>query len=227
MTTEKKEFWKKYKRQYNQPLDPIDRLSELIYGVIMTLTFTCTISLATAGQQEIKTALWAALGCNTAWGIIDALVILMGNIFDRGKRFKLLSSLHKANDTQSANAILKEAFPPIVAEIIKPNQLDNIRKNLLELPEPPKKAFVNIYDIKNAIIVFLLVVISTFPVAFPFIIISEPIVAHRLSNAVALLLLFSFGFFLGRKTYYNPTIMGLGFMILGGLLVLMTIALGG
>jgi hypothetical protein len=47
-------------------LDPIERVSEIIFGLIMALSFTGAVSAATAGREEIRTVLFAALGCNLA-----------------------------------------------------------------------------------------------------------------------------------------------------------------
>ena len=47
-------------------LNPVDRISEVLFGTIMVLTFTGAISVATDGRQEIRELLWAALGCNVA-----------------------------------------------------------------------------------------------------------------------------------------------------------------
>jgi hypothetical protein len=46
-------------------LDPIERVTEVIVGVLMALTFTGSFSVASHGQ-EVRTMMWAALGCNLA-----------------------------------------------------------------------------------------------------------------------------------------------------------------
>ena len=60
-------------------LDPMDRISEVLFGIIMALTFTLTLGVVTADSIQVRTMLLAALGCNLAWGIIDAGVFLMRN----------------------------------------------------------------------------------------------------------------------------------------------------
>ena len=64
-------------------LDPVDRVSEILFGLIMVLTSTNTLSVATAGRAEISTMILGALGCNLAWGIIDAALDLIGCIEER------------------------------------------------------------------------------------------------------------------------------------------------
>ena len=59
-------------------LEPYDRISEVLFGVIMVLTCTGSLSVAGADRAEVRTMLIGALGCNLAWGIIDAALYLMG-----------------------------------------------------------------------------------------------------------------------------------------------------
>src|SRR5262245_28378312 len=61
-----------------RPLEPIDRISEVLFGLIMVLTFTGSLSVAEAGHEDIRTMLIGALGCNLAWGVIDGILYLMG-----------------------------------------------------------------------------------------------------------------------------------------------------
>lgn len=49
-------------------LDPIERVSEVIFGLLMAMTFIGALSVATAGREEIRTMMITALGCNLAWG---------------------------------------------------------------------------------------------------------------------------------------------------------------
>ena len=43
----------------------------------MVLTFTGALSVAEAGRADVREMLIGALGCNLAWGIIDAVFYLM------------------------------------------------------------------------------------------------------------------------------------------------------
>src|SRR5262249_61934908 len=61
-------------------LEPMERIAEILFGVIMTLTFTCTLAVETADRLQVRTMLIGALGCNLAWGIIDAGVYLITRI---------------------------------------------------------------------------------------------------------------------------------------------------
>ena len=72
----------------NPVLDPADRIAEVLFGLIMVLTFTGSLSIAEAGRQDIRAMLIGALGCNTTWGIIDAVLYLMGSFAEKGRNLK-------------------------------------------------------------------------------------------------------------------------------------------
>ena len=67
-------------------LEPIERVSEVLFGLIMVLTFTGSLSVAEAGREDVRTMLIGALGCNLAWGIIDAAAVPDGQPRRKGAR---------------------------------------------------------------------------------------------------------------------------------------------
>ncbi len=87
-------------------LDPIDRVSEILFGLIMVLTFTGTLSVAEAGREDVQVMLIGALGCNLAWGIIDAVFYLMGCLADRGRGIISLKALRQAADPRQAHRLI-------------------------------------------------------------------------------------------------------------------------
>jgi hypothetical protein len=208
-------------------LDPIDRVSEILFGLIMVLTFTGSLSVAESGREDVRIMLVGALGCNLAWGIIDAVFYLMGCLADRGRSIIALKALRETADPQRAHRLIAGALPPMIAAVLKPAEFEEIRTRLTQLPEPPKRARLRKEDWWGAGGVFLLVFLATFPVAIPFILFSDTMHALRFSNAVAIVLLFLMGYTFGRLTERNAWAVGLFMVLFGILLVAMTIALGG
>src|SRR5262245_45774036 len=208
-------------------LEPVDRVSEILFGLIMVLTITGSLSVATTGHAEVREMLIAALGCNVAWGIIDALLYLLGSLAEKGRGLTTLLAVRRAADPQEAHRLIAGALPPLVASALEPAQLEAVRARLLQLPEPPDRPRLEWEDWRGGIAVCLLVVLSTIPVVLPFVFMGEAQRALRLSNAIAIAMLFLCGYTVGRLTRYPPWGTGLGMVVLGGLLVAMTMALGG
>ena len=66
-------------------LDPIDRVSEVIFGVLMAMTFIGAVNVAEAGNGEVRKVLIAALGCNIAWGLTDGIMYLVAMLTERSR----------------------------------------------------------------------------------------------------------------------------------------------
>jgi VIT1/CCC1 family predicted Fe2+/Mn2+ transporter len=208
-------------------LDPIDRVSEIIFGLLMALTFTGTISAATAGREEVRTVMFAALGCNLAWGMVDAVMYLIRTLTERARNLTLLRRVRSSATPQDAHALIARELPGRLGSEISTEGLESIRQRLLARSEPPLRARLGWDDFASALGVFLLVVLATFPVVIPFIFIHETALAMRISNAIALVILFAAGHALGRHAGATPWRTGLAMIAIGVALVVATIALGG
>jgi len=208
-------------------LEPVERVSEVLFGLIMVLTFTGSLSIAEAGRDDIRTMLIGALGCNLAWGIIDGVLYLMGCLAEKGRNLMTYQAVRKATDPQKAQRLIAGALPPLVASILRPTELETLRLRLQELPEPPARARLGKSDWMGALGVFLLVFLSTFPVAVPFLFMQKAALAMRASNAIAVAMLFITGMAYGRCVGRSPWLFGVSMVFLGVVLVGLTMALGG
>jgi hypothetical protein len=208
-------------------LEPHERISEVLFGLIMVLTFTGSLSVAEAGRDDVRTMLIGALGCNLAWGIIDAVLYLMGSLAEKGRNLMTFHAVLQATDPQKAQRLIADALPAVIASVLQPAELEAMHQRLKQLPEPPGHARLRKDDWLGGLGVFLLVFVSTFPVAIPFIFMHNAGPALRLSNLIAIVLLFILGYAFGRCAGRNPWVMGISMVVLGAILVGLTMALGG
>jgi hypothetical protein len=208
-------------------LEPIDRVSEVLFGLIMVLTFTGSLSVAEAGREDVRVMLVGALGCNLAWGLIDAILYLMACLAEKGRNLATFRAVRRASVASDGRRLVAAALPPLVASLLKPEELEELRARVMQLPEPRGADELEKRDYLGALAVFLLVFLSTFPVAIPFIMMDDARTALRISNAIAIGLLFVTGFAFGRMTGRSPFWVGCGMVVLGLVLVGLTMALGG
>jgi len=208
-------------------LEPNERIAEVLFGLIMVLTFTGSLSIAESGREDIRTMLIGALGCNLAWGIIDGIFYLMGCLSEQGRGIRSWRALHKATTPEAAQQVIAAALPPMVAATLSPADYEAMRRKLVNLPEPPARPKLSKREWLGALAVLLWVFITTFPVAIPFIFMDDVARAMRVSNAIAIGLLFLSGYAFGRIAEYRPWLTGLAMVVLGSALVGITIALGG
>jgi len=208
-------------------LEPGERIAEVLFGLIMVLSFTGSLSVAEAGREDVRTMLIGALGCNIAWGIIDGILYLMDCLSERGRDIRALQGARNAAVPAEAHRIIAEALPPLVAATLGPAEYETVRQKLVLLPAPPSRPWLSKADWLGGLAVFLWVFVTTFPVAIPFIFMSDVGLAMRVSNGIAVALLVVAGYAFGRITNYHPWLTGLAMVVLGGALVAATIALGG
>lgn len=208
-------------------LDPVDRVTEVLFGLIMVLTSTNTLSVATAGGAEIGTMIIGALGCNLAWGIIDAALYVMGCLNERGRELLMLRAVRQPVSPEEAGRLIAENLPESLASVLSPNDAEAMRQKLVRLPEPPPRPGLTRDDARSAAGICLLVFVSTFPVVIPFLFIGEVRPALRLSNAVAIAMMFACGYVFARYTGLRGWPTGLLMVAIGCAMVGVAIVLGG
>ena len=207
-------------------LDPIDRISEILFGLIMAVTIVGSISIATAGREDMRSITIAALGCNLAWGLVDAVMYLIRTATERSRNHVLSQQIVSA-DVATAHRLIVETLPEHVAAITGPEEIEGMRRRLLGL-EAGERATLRPRDYLEAFGIFLLVVIATFPVVLPFLLMSDAARALRTSHAITLGMLFVAGFALGRHAgHAKPLRTGVSMAVFGALLIGAVTALGG
>jgi VIT1/CCC1 family predicted Fe2+/Mn2+ transporter len=208
-------------------LSPVDRVSELMFGLFMALTFVGAVSVAESGREEVRKVLVAAIGCNLAWGLADAVMYLVRTVTERGKSLTLVRSVRGAADAGVGRRLIESALSRYVAGLVSEAETEAIRERIVALSWVPQRPTLNGSDLLAALAIFLIVVASTFPVVLPFVVIEEVGTAKAVSRAVALVMLFFGGLALGRYAGYGTWRVGFMMVGIGTALVTAIMALGG
>ncbi|MDH5207621.1 MAG: hypothetical protein OEW34_03205 [Burkholderiaceae bacterium] len=208
-------------------LSPVDRVSELLFGLFMALTFVGAVSAADSGGEEIRAMFVAALGCNLAWGLVDAVMYLVRTVTDRGKSLTLVRSVRAAPDAETGRKVIACSLSRVMAGLVSPAEIEAIRGRIVALASVPERPTLKRDDLLAAAAIFLIVVASTFPVVLPFMLLDDVGMAKVVSRALALAMLFFGGLALGRYAGYGSWKVGLMMVGLGTALVIAINALGG
>jgi len=208
-------------------LEPMERISEVLFGLIMVLTYTGTLGVVTADRMQIKTMLIGALGCNLAWGIIDAGMYLMSRLHEQGRNVLILRSVRDSANSEVAQSAIANALPPLLSSVLPREQLEIMRLKLCQLPGPPAYPVLTKKDGLGAIAVCLLVFLSTFPVTLPFLLLNDARFALRVSNAIAIAMMFMCGYFFAHYAGLPRWATSAISVAIGCVLVFIAIALGG
>jgi hypothetical protein len=205
-------------------LSPYDRASEILFGLIMALTLTGALNVAQATERETRALFAATLACNVAWGLVDAVMYALNQALGRARRFLLAGELRRGADPAQ---VFAEEVPGPLLEALRPADLERLRKKVLADPAFPAPPGLRWEDVLGALAVFLLVVVSTFPVALPFLLLDDAGLAMKVSRGLGLVLLFLSGYAVGRYSGLSPVRVGLAMLGVGAVLVAVVTALGG
>jgi hypothetical protein len=217
-------------RLIDRYLDPSESLLEILFGLVMALTMTAGARLLANPDTVDPVELVAALvGCNIAWGVIDAVFYLMGSLFNRNRRVRFVQRLQATTSDDQAIALIREEFalegePPTRAEdraAFHRSLLDLLRNAGAERAHFRREEFV------AATIIMVLVSATALPGLLPLLLMDHTDTALRAANALQVVLLFVIGFrwarYTGTPGWRGALIVGL----LGVALVLVAVALGG
>ena len=120
-------------------LSVVDRVSEMLFGLFMALTFVGAVSVADAGREQLREMFVAALGCNLAWGLVDAVMYLVRTLSERAKTFTLVQSVRSAADPEQGRRLIEQSLSRGVARLFAPAELEAIRGRILSLTDLPDR----------------------------------------------------------------------------------------
>jgi hypothetical protein len=210
-------------------LDPSEILGEILFGLIMVLTFTLGAGIVIQeGDGATKEMLIAVLGCNIAWGIIDAGMYLMTCVFERSRNRRLWRAVKASTSEAQALAIVDAWLQPQLGGVTSESTLKDVSVDVLGhlRRREPDAASITREDRYGAIASFWLVFLSTIPAVLPFLIFDSRHLALRVSNGLLLSMLFLVGYQWSRHTNGRPWLVGLGMLACGCALVAVAMAFG-
>jgi len=207
-------------------LDPVDRLSEVMFGLLMTLTFTGTAAVTLGEGGTVEGILLAALGCNIAWGIVDGVMYLLRTVTGRRRTIGLIGDL-KTGDTAERSDAVRDLFADSHSDKLTEDEAQAVARWVLRVSQGVEPVVLRREDFRAALLVFLLVVLSTLPPVVPFMVMEDVSAAMRVSNAIAVGMLVLIGWQLDQYIEHGSRLMRFLVPFIGVLLVATTIALGG
>jgi hypothetical protein len=212
-------------------VDPATSLGEILFGLIMTLTFTlgAGIIIEDEGREGAKQLLIAVIGCNIAWGIIDGALYLVGQLFDRGRLRRVGRLIRQAPTRTRAESLVATELDDLLVDVTTDGERVDLYRRIVDNlhAKPPAPNAVTKADMAGALTSCLLVIVTSVPAAIPFLLFDDARFALRVSNAILVGLLFFTGYSWARYTLSKPWLVGFGFLFGGIALVVAAIALGG
>jgi hypothetical protein len=218
-------------------LDPIDGLAEVIYTVLIVLTFTLAYGALRIGDgsqslsaMHVNELLLGALGCAIAWGLIDGVMYVLLEVLQRGERHRLLAQIQAAPSEQAAVTVIADeldyVLEPIADEQARQALYRDVYARLHNSAARPvgfKRA-----DLVGALSCVLVACLAALPSLLPLLLLRDNYaLAVRASNIVSFAVLFAAGYSWGNYTGANPWKTGLLLAAVAALMVAIALPLGG
>ena len=118
-------------------LSPVDRVSEMLFGLFMALTFVGAMSVAESGREQVRDMFIAALGCNLAWGLVDAMMYLVRTVTDRGRSLTLVRSVRGAPDAETGRGFIEQSLSRPLAGLVSSAEIEAMRRRIVALSSVP------------------------------------------------------------------------------------------
>ena len=210
-------------------MDPSDRLDELLNGLIMALSITLGVGLATDESGSTLQVALTILGCNLASGLIDGGMYIGSQLYDRGREARLIKALSSSNNDAERMATvghdLDNELPAVISD-------DERRSLYLDISSRLRgasvaKTRVVAEDVYGGLVQLWLMALASVPAVVPFLCSTDRFVAARVSNGLVLLALFGVGYWFGRTSNASPWAVGLSTTVFGLIMVVIVMLLGG
>jgi hypothetical protein len=208
-------------------LSPVERVSELCFGLFMAITFTGAMSVITPGGGEVRAMVVAAFGCNIAWGLVDAVMYLVRTLTERGRTLGLALAVRAAADAETGRRHVQRALSSVASRLVTDAEVEAVRARIVAMPALPERPHLHRRDALAAVLIFFIVLGSTVPIVLPFAFTSDVGMAKNGSRLVALAMLFIAGRSLGRFAGSGGLRTGFSMMGLGAAVIVAIMAFGG
>jgi VIT1/CCC1 family predicted Fe2+/Mn2+ transporter len=200
-------------------LDPASHMGEILFGLIMTLTFTLAagIVIQDEGREGAREMLIGILGCNLAWGIIDGVLYVLGRAFERGRIRRIGFHVRAATSDEAARGMvaaeLDETLEPMADEPARRGFYDAVVQRVRSGTSMPNT--IRKEDVLGGLAAGWVVFACSFPAVLPFLFLDDPRLALRVSNVILIGLLFFVGWRAALHTLARPWLAGLTLMMGG------------
>jgi VIT1/CCC1 family predicted Fe2+/Mn2+ transporter len=219
-------------------LDPIDRLSETIFAILIVLLFTVGFRIYMLGNDPshavsadfLTELLIAAFGAAVAWGMVDGLFYALFSMFGRGEKHRLLMRIQTATTEEEGIEAIAEELDFILEPIAPLEKRQLLYADVLEHlhDSDPQPVTLKREDVTGALACVLVAIVAVLPSLTPLLLLRNyGVLALRVSNVVSFGVLFYSGYQWGKYSGSNPWKIGLLLVAFSAIIVLVAIPFGG
>lgn len=217
-----------FPRFVHRHLDAAGRLGEILFGLIMALGIIGAVRLGVEDLSN-RSMFIAILGCNLAWAVVDGVMYVLVELFERGRRYRVAHRIQSLSGDEKALELVQRELGERLAPLVSPEVLKEVYADVLQNVRAagPLKVSMERGDVLGGVASAFVILVSTAPILIPYLLIPRTMIAVRISELIAVTMLFLLGAWWGKVVGASPLTVGFFLTLVGGALVGVTILLGG
>jgi hypothetical protein len=219
-------------------IDPIDRLSETIFSILIFLLYVVAFRFIinsgapeqSVSDESMNELLFGVISAVVAWGLIDGIMYALLSLFERGERHRLLLDIQAAGTEQEALNVIADDMDYLLEPITgEEERMALYRSVLIHLQNSQlRKIGLKREDISGILGHVLVAIFAVIPSLLPLVVLQHYFeLAILVSILISFAVLFVSGYSWARYTGANPWKTGLLIMSVAVGLVLIAVLLGG
>jgi VIT1/CCC1 family predicted Fe2+/Mn2+ transporter len=205
--------------------------AEVMYGIIITMTFTCIFREHLADLDLVlNKVILAALLCCIAWGIADGFFYLWERNYIINRENRIIEASRSGSRSDSARSLIGEELDDTILRTIPPENRLQLYDMLIQyLSTVDTREKLSQRDAITIVLgTFMLSAGAGLVVVTPFFFINDIRQALIISNIVGILLLFCVGYSRALdRSFYSKLRLGFASSCIGIIIAGITIVLGG
>ncbi|HVO77774.1 MAG TPA: hypothetical protein VMS79_02785 [Methanomassiliicoccales archaeon] len=215
-----------YRRFLQSHTTMSERFAEAFYGIIMVTGCTGMVSLAAPpGEAGVDLMLFTAILVNVLWGLIDGFTVVFGGFVDDTTEDEAVKALRAGHGSRLD---VVDGFSDSLVGVLNSSDQNEIVEILRSAKGfEPKVVGLKKEDILRAAAIFSIDFFAVFWVVLPYVFVSDPVVAARLSFYIATFIMFYLGYQWAKYARMRRWLIGLEFSLFTIVLLIISYSLGG
>lgn len=202
-------------------------IQEVLYGFIMALIYVTAARISILRYTDTLNLVILIIGMNFTWGLIDAVVFYMVDIFNQRKFVRIMSACDLPHDRKVE--MMLDEFSGTPLDILDPEDERRICEDILsKTVESESERLSDRRAMRDsAIACFLITILTTVPIVVPLLLIGDIGTALTVASCLSSICLFFIGFRMERYLGVNRWIAGLFLTAVGWMITIAATFTGG
>ena len=202
-------------------------IQEVLYGFIMALIYVTAARIGILRYTDTLNLVILIIGMNFTWGLIDAVVFYMVDVFDQRKFVRIMSACDLPHERKVE--MMLDEFSGTPLDILDPEDERMICEEILSMTmENESERLSDRRAMRDsAVACFIITILTTIPIVVPLLLIEDTEIALTVASGLSSICLFFIGFRMERYLGVNRWAAGLFLTAIGWAITITATFTGG